>query len=231
VDTDGTGGLVELPEGEGAADGDADPENDEHGCRVFSGETVPEVKDVAAVVDAKPCSNGVADGAADGEGDHEFFSRHVERACSEDEGAQRHGRRKDGGEGDGEDGVALHPVAYALEDACGDVFFEEGHAAALTDLVAKISAECGACGCKKDEQDDVLLAGGHHDDHDVGDAGHGQRDEGAVDNGDEEDAEDAEAEEQVHKRAAGAAMNCCSLGCGCDEVLRRVDGRREELHT
>ena len=229
--TDGTGGLVELPEGEGATDGNADPEDDEHGCRVFGREAVPKTQDVAAVVNAEPCGDGVADGAADGEGDHEFFSRHVECAGSEDEGAQRHGWRKDGREGDGEDGVVLHPVAHALEDACGDVPFEEGHAAALTHLVAEVSAERRTCGCKKNEQDDVLLACGHHDDHDVGDAGHRQGDEGAVDDGDEEDSEDAEAEKQVHKRAAGAAMNCCSLRCGRYEVLRRVDGRREELHT
>ena len=125
-----------------------------------------------------------------------------------------------------------HPVADAFEDAGRDVFFKEGHASALTDLMAEVSAERRAGRGEENEQDDVLLARGHHDDHDVGDAGEGQRDEGAVDDGDEEDAEDAEAEEEVQER-----------GCGRGEEQVRSGGRpqrgtspclsgsREELHT
>ena len=141
-DAYGARGLVELPEGDGATDRDADPENDEDGCGVFGGETVPEAENASAVVDAEPCGDDVTQRAADGEGDHEFFSRHVERAGGKNEGAERHGRRKDGGQGDGEDGVVLHPVADGFEDAWWDAFFEEGHASALADLMAEVSAEC-----------------------------------------------------------------------------------------
>lgn len=127
--------------------------------------------------------------------------------------------------------MVSHPVADAFEDAGGNVFFKEGHASALAYLMAEVSAECRAGRGEENEQEDVLLAGGHHDDHDVGDARYGQGDEGAVDDGDQEDAEDAEAEEQVHKGAAGSTMNGrCLRGC-CREVLRHVDGSREERHT
>ena len=186
---------------------------------------------MAAVVDAEPCSDDVANRAADGEGEHEFFSRHVERARGEDEGAERHRRRKDRRKRNGEDCMALHPFADAFEDAGGDAFFEKRHAAALTDLIAEESAERGASGCEKNEEDDVLMPGGHEDDQNVGDAGHGQRDEGAIDDGDEEDAEDTEAGEIVQEGTAGAVRSSYGLGCGRYEVLRRVDSRREELHT
>ncbi|MCU1252278.1 MAG: hypothetical protein JWQ49_5307, partial [Edaphobacter sp.] len=94
------------------------------------------------------------------------------------------GRRKDGWHRNGEDGVAFHPLADAFEDARGDAFFEEGHAAALANQVAEVSAECGSHAGEQDEEDDVLMLRRHDDDHDVGDAGHGQRNEGAVDDGD-----------------------------------------------
>ena len=122
-------------------------------------------------------------------------------------------------------------LADAFEDAGGDVFLKEGHAAALADLIAEVAAERGACCGEEDEQDPAVMLGGEHDDHDVGDAGQGQRYEGAVDDGDEEDTEDAKAEEHVHEGVAGLTMDGGSLGGGCCEVLRRGDGRREELHT
>ena len=37
ADADGARGLIELPEGEGAAGGDADPDHDQDGCGVFRG--------------------------------------------------------------------------------------------------------------------------------------------------------------------------------------------------
>ena len=127
--------------------------------------------------------------------------------------------------------MVSHPVADAFEDAGGNVFFKEGHASALAHLMAEVSAECRAGRGEENEQDDVPLARGHHDDHDVGDAGYGQRDEGAVDDGDQEDAEDAEAKEQMQEGAAGLAMNGRGLRGCCCEVLRRVDGGREKRHT
>ncbi len=73
-----------------------------------------------AVVDAEPCCDDVTQASTNGEGDHEFFARHPECARCKDEGAERHGWRKDGGQGDGEDGVVFHPLADALEDARGN---------------------------------------------------------------------------------------------------------------
>ena len=95
-----------------------------------------------AVVDTKPRSGRVTQSAADGEGDHELLARHIECASSEDEWTERHGRRKDGGQGDGEDRVALHPFADAYKDPRGDVFFEEGHTAPLANLMTEVSTEC-----------------------------------------------------------------------------------------
>jgi hypothetical protein len=228
---DGARGLVELPEGEGAADGDADPDNDEGGCCVFRGEAIPDADDVPAVVDAKPRCDDVTEASTDGEGDHEFFARHLERARCENEGAERHGRGQDGGQRDGEDGVAFHPLADAFEDAWRDAFFEESHAAALADHMAEVSAERGADGGEQNEEDYVLMLGGHDDDHDVGDAGHGQGDEGAVDDGDQKDAEEPEAEEEMEEGVAGSAMSGRGLRGSFCEVLRRGEGRCEELHT
>ena len=125
------GGADELPDGEGEREQDAGPEDDEDGGGPLVGEVRPEAEEGAAVADADPDSDAVAEEAADGEGPHEFFARHVHGAGGEDEGRERHGRRKKRGEGDGEDGVVFHPVGDAAEDAFGDVFFEEGHAAGL----------------------------------------------------------------------------------------------------
>ena len=157
---DVAGGLVKLPEGEGAAQDDGGPDDDEDRCGVLGREVVPEAEDVAAVVDAEPSGDRVACGAADGEGGHEGLLRHLECACGEDEGRERHGWREDGGEGYGEDCVALHPVTDAVEDARGDAFFEEGYAAGLADLIAEVSADCRAqCG-DRDQEKPVIVAGG-----------------------------------------------------------------------
>ena len=231
ANADGARGFVDLPEGEGTADRDAYPDNDEDGGCVFRGETVPEVNDVSAVTDAEPCCDDVTQASTDGEGDHEFFSRHLECARCEDEGAERHGRRKDGGQGDGEDGVGFHPLADALEGARGNTFLEEGHAAALADQMAEVSPDRGAGSGEQNQQDDVLMLRGHDDDHDVGDAGHGQWDEGAVDDGDQKDAEESEAEKEMEERAAWPTMSCRGLRGSLCEVLRRAEGRREKLHT
>ena len=125
----------------------------------------------------------------------------------------------------------LHPVADAFEDARGDALFEEGHAAALADLMAEVSAECGAERWRAGRGGDVLVLGGQDDDHDVGDAGEGQRDEGAVDDGDEEDAEESEAEEEVQERAAGSAMSWRAASrAAVAKVLRPcIEGRRRNV--
>jgi hypothetical protein len=229
-DADGARCPVELPEGDGAADGDDGPENDEDGRGVLCRETVPKMDDAAAVVDSQPRGDGVACRAADGEGSEELFSRHVQSACGEDEGAERHGRRQDGGEGHGEDGVVLHPVADALEDAGRDVLFDEGHAAGLADLVAEVSAERGACGGEENQQEPAMVLGGEDDDHDVGEAGQRERDEGAVDDGDKEDTEDAEAEEQVHEWAAVSVMRGHTRWRSCCYVSHHGDGSCDLVH-
>jgi hypothetical protein len=127
--------------------------------------------------------------------------------------------------------VIFHPVADAFKDTRRNVFFQEGHAAALADLIAEVSAERGACRGEQDEQDPAVMLGGENDDHDVGDARQGQRDEGAVDDGDEEDAEDAEAEEKVEEGVTGLTTNDRGFGSDCCEVFRRGEDSREELHT
>jgi hypothetical protein len=96
--------------------------------------------------------------------------------------------------------VALHPIADELEDAWGDTFFEEGHASTLTNLIAEISADGGAGGGDENQDQPIGgVAGRHEDEHDVGDTGAGEGDEGRVDDGDEEEAEDAEAEEEMEE--------------------------------
>jgi len=180
------------------------------------------MENLSAVVDAEPCGDRMADGAADGEGGEELGPRHLEYAGGEDEGAERHRWREQRGEGHGEDGVLLHPGADALEDAWRDVFFEEGHATGLADLVAEVAAERGACGGEQDEEDGVRLLGGEEDDHDVGEARDGQRDKGRVDDGDQEDAEDAEGDEQVDE-LRGVVMRL-----GGDQFGERVDGFGEK---
>lgn len=183
-------------------------------------------------MDAQPSCKSVTQTSAEGEGDHEFFSRHPECARSEYERAQRHGRGKDGRQRDGEDSVALHPLADSFEDARGNAFLKESHAAALTDQMAEVSAERGAHSGQQNQQDDVLVLRRHDDDHDVGDAGYRQWNEGAVDDGNQEYAEESEAEKEMEERAAGSAMGCGGgPGRSICEVLRRGEGRCEELHT
>ena len=228
---DGARGFVELPEGEDATDDDTDPDHDDDGHCVFCGEAVPDANNVPAVVDAKPRRDDVAQGSTGGEGDHKFFPRHLECARCEDEGAERHGRRKDRGDCNGEDGVAFHPVADSFEDARVDAFFEEGHAAALADEMAEVSADRRPNAGEQNEEDEVLMLRGHDDDHDVGDAGHGQWNEGAVDNRNQKDAAESEAEEEVKEGVSGSAMRCGGLKGSICEVLRRGEGRCEELHT
>ncbi len=51
------------------------------------------MKEGVAVADTDPDGDAVAQEAADGEGPHEFFARHVGGAGDEDEGRKRHRRR------------------------------------------------------------------------------------------------------------------------------------------
>jgi hypothetical protein len=218
VEVDGAGGFVESPDGDGGEDEDDGPEGDEDGGGPFGGEVRPEVKEGATVADADPDGDGVAREAAEGEGSHEFFARHADGAGGEDEGGERHRRREDGGQGDGEDGVGFHPGGDAGEDAGGDVLFEEGHASGLTGGVGEASSDGGAEGGDGDEEDGVGVAGGVEDEHDVGDAGDGERDEGAVDDGDEEEADEAEVEEEVHEGVMDGVR-------GRSRGLEREEGR------
>ena len=214
---DGVRGLVELPKGNGAAEDDGSPEDDEDGCGVPVGDFVPETQDVASVVDAKADGDGVAGGAADGEGGHELLLRHLERTGGENERRERHRRWEDGRQRDGEDGVALHPLADAAEDARGDASFEKGDAARLADLVAEISANGRAGSGDEDEDEPVTVAGGQDDEHDVGNAGDGEGNEGRIDNGDEEESQKSEAEEKVHQSGlvTRAVLRKDSGSCGC----------------
>ena len=67
------------------------------------------------------------------------------------------GGGQNGGKGDGEDGVALHPVADTVEDARGDALLEEGDAAGLADLIAEVSAGRGAKGVRSGRGRNQLL--------------------------------------------------------------------------
>ena len=97
--------------------------------------------------------------------------------------------------------------------------------------MAEVSAERGADGGEQNEEDNVLMLRGQDDDHDVGDAGHGQGDKGTIDDGDQKDAEEPEAEKHAYEGAASRAMNGRGLGRECCEVLHRAEGGREQLHT
>ena len=131
----------QLPDGEGEREQDGGPDDDEDGGGPLFGEVRPEVEECVAVADADPDGDAVADEAADGEGPHEFFARHVHGAGGQDKGRERHGRGKERGEGDGEDGVIFHPVGHAAEDSLGNVLLEEGHAAGLTDGVGEEASD------------------------------------------------------------------------------------------
>lgn len=129
----------------------------------------------------------------------------------------------------------FHPAANVFEDARGDVFFEELHPSGVTDLVAEVSANRGACGGEQNEQNPVGLLRGIDDEHDVGDAGDRQRDKGRVDDRDEKDAEDAEAGQEMEEpagvmvRGGGQKKGekvLRRIGCGCDGNC----GAGKELH-
>ena len=164
-----------------------------------------------AVADANPDGDTVADEAADGESPHEFFARHVNGAGGQDEGRERHGRRKKRGERDGEDGVVFHPFGDAAEDAFGNVLFEEGHAAGLADCVGEEASNGGAESGDGDEEKDVGVGGGEDDEEYVGDAGDGEGDERAVDCGDGEQADEAEVAEEVDEAVVGGVRGGCCL--------------------
>ena len=163
----------------------------------------PEAEEGAAVADADPDSDAVADEAADGERPHEFLARHMHGAGCEDEGREWHGRGQKRGERDGEDGVVFHPVGHAAEDALRDVLSEEGHAAGLTDGVGEEASDGRAEGGDGDEEEDVGVGGGEDDEEDVGDAGDGEGDERAVDCRDGEQADEAEVAEEVDEAVMG----------------------------
>jgi hypothetical protein len=203
VEVHGPGGFVELPAGDGGEEDDDGPECDEDGGGPFGGELRPQAKEGAAVVDTDPDGDGVAQEAREGESPHELFARHVDGTGDQDEGRERHGRGKQGRQGDGEDGVVLHPVGDAVEDGFGDVLFEEAEPARLADGVREEAAQGGADGGESDEEEDVGLGGGEGDEQDVGDAGDGQRDEGAIDGGDGEKADEADVAHEVHEAAVG----------------------------
>ena len=203
----GVAGLPELVEGVANADEDEGPDADEDGGSVLFRELVPKDEDLFAVMDAEPEGNGVPEEAAGGEGHHKGGERHFERAGGEHEGAERHGRRQDRGQGDGKDGVRLHPASDALEDAGRGALFDEIHAAGLAYLVGEIAAEGGAYGGGDEQEGEVLVLGGVEDEQDVGDAGDRQGNKGRIDNGDEEETNVAEADDGVQD-VLGKAAGC-----------------------
>ena len=97
--------------------------------------------------------------------------------------------------------MVFHPAGDAFEDARRDALLDELHAPGVTNLIAEIAPESGAEGGGEHEEDEVGVLGGEQNDHDVGDAGDGQRHERGVDDGDEEDADQSEAEDEVHELA------------------------------
>jgi len=201
-----TGGAVELPDGDGGEDENDGPEGDHDGGGPFGVEAGPEAEDGVAVVDAEPDGDDVAQETTGGEGPHELFALHVDGSSGEDEGPERHGWGKDGGEGDGEDGVLFHPGCNAVEGALGDVLLEEGHATGGSGGVGGEASDGGSEGGDGDEEDGVGVGGGVDDDEDVGDAGNGERNEGAVDDRDKEEADEAEVEEEVHEAVVGSVL-------------------------
>ena len=200
------GGLVETPDGGDGEEKNDGPERDEDGVGPAGGEVRPEAKEGAAVVDADPDGDAVAEETAEGEGPHEGGAGHVDCSGGKDEGREWHGRRDERGERDGEDGVGFHPVGDAGEYVGRDVFFEELHASGLTGDVGEIASGGGAEGGDGDEEDGVGVGSGVEDEHDVGDAGDGERHEGAVDDGNEEEADEAEVEEVVHEGVVGRGV-------------------------
>jgi len=125
--------------------------------------------------------------------------------------------------------VIFHPVADKFEDARRNAFFDEGHAAGLSDLVTEPSAKPGTDRCEQDEQEPALMLRGHHDDHDVGDAGQRQWNEGAVDDRDQEDTKEPEAEEQMQERAA-RVVSSSRLLRSCLEVSSDDHGSCAQTH-
>ena len=91
------GCFDQTPDGDGGEDHEERPETDEDGGSPFFGEARPETQDGFSVVNAESRGDGVACEAAEGEGRHEFFARHVDCACRQYEGRQRHGRWEDRG--------------------------------------------------------------------------------------------------------------------------------------
>lgn len=157
------------------------------------------MKHLAAVDDAKGGGDGVPKETAEGERGDKGAESHAQGAGGEHKWAEGHGWREERGQGDGEDGVVLHPLGNAAKDAPGDVLFEELHAAFLGDDVAEIAAQGGSGGGRSDQEEEVSVLRGVEDDQDVGDAGDGQRNEGAVDDGDEEEADEAEGDEELNE--------------------------------
>ena len=117
--------------------------------------------------------------------------------------------------------MVLHPVAGPLEDAGWDVLLQEAHASCVAGLVADGSAEKGAEGGRANEKEEIGVLCGEHDDHEVGEAGDGQRDEGGVDDGDKQDPDEAEGEQEVEERIGMIMVGGRQRG---GEVLGEVPG-------
>ena len=84
----------------------------------------------------------------------------------------------------------------------------------MADFITEVSTERRARGGEQDEEYPVRLLRREKHEHDVGDAGNGQRDERRIDNGDEKDSEYAKAEEKM-KNLAGVVVRTSEEEGGC----------------
>ena len=78
----------------------------------------------------------------------------------------------------------------------------------------------------EDKQESTVgVAGGHDDEHDVGNARNRERNEGRIDDGDEEEAEESEAEEEVKERGMGPRGRDLEQKVECGTVSAELRAR------
>ncbi len=155
---------------------------------------------LAAIVDAEPTARGERTKRLRVKVVMNLLPRHVHGAGDQHKRRERHGRRQQRGQRDSEDGVVLDPQVTRARILGGTCFSRKLQAAGLAGGVGEKASHGRASGSDEDQQEDVLMRGGVEDQHDVGDAGDGQRHEGAVHDRDEEESGEAEVEEEVRER-------------------------------
>lgn len=217
----------ELPnaDGEAACDYDAEGPFERSGPLLkLSG---PEADRAAPIDDCEPGDERIAQDARQAKDGEEAVARNAQRAGREDKWGERNGRRKDGGEKDRENWMLLNPCDDAIKQTRRNPALEGGFATFLAELPGRVSADEAAGDGGHGKQPGISFVRDHPEKQQIGGAGDGQRNDGGIDDRNQEEAQRPKVHNPVRHKGMMRAMGGGFGGGWGENAHCKLDARIE----